>query len=249
MPLLRSLLAGAAGLLLLAAAAVAEDSPFTPEQEDAIGELVRAYILEHPEIVLEAVERLQQREQEKTAAAQENAIAASQEDIYDDPHAPVAGNPQGDITIVEFFDYNCPYCKRVTPELFGLLARDGNIRYVAKEWPIFGDDSEYAARAALAADRQGKYAGFHQALMGLRGPANPETVRRVADEVGLDWERLVADMADEEITRHLARNDALARRLGIRGTPAMVIGGTLMPGAAPASEIAAVVAEERAKAD
>ncbi|GAB5467210.1 MAG: DsbA family protein [Rhodospirillales bacterium] len=236
-----------AGFLLLPGSLAAQESSFTPQQEDAIGELVREYILEHPEIILEAVERLQQREQQAASDARENAVVASQADLYEDAASPIAGNPEGDVTIVEFFDYNCPYCKKVTPEIFSLLARDGQIRYIAKEWPIFGDDSEFAARAALASDRQGLYARFHQALMAIRGPANPQTVRRAADEVGLDWDRLQLDMQDEAITEALARNDALARRLGIQGTPAMVIGEAFLPGAVPAVEIAAVIAEERAR--
>lgn len=248
MPASRTLGAALALALLTATLpAAAEEPGFTPAQEEAIGALVRDYILEHPEIILEAVERLQAREQEQAAAAQQQAIAALQAELYEDDVSPVAGNPEGDITIVEFFDYNCPYCKRLTPELFGLLARDGQIRLIAKEWPFFGEDSEFAARAALAAARQGSYAAFHQALMGLRGPANPQTVERVAGEVGLDWERLQEDMQDAAITEHLERNKALAKRIGLRGTPAMVIGGTLLPGAAPAAEIAATVAEERRK--
>ncbi|MEO1191471.1 MAG: DsbA family protein [Pseudomonadota bacterium] len=235
-------------MLLLPGGAQAQESSFTPEQEAEIEALVRSYILENPQIILEAIEVLQAREQQAETAARESALAGAEAELYEDPQSPIAGNPDGDVTIVEFFDYNCPYCKRVTPEIFGLLARDGNVRYIAKEWPIFGEDSEFAARAALASDRQGLYARFHQALMAIRGPANPQTVRRAADEIGLDWEQLEADMQDEAITEALARNDALARRLGIRGTPAMVIGDNFLPGAVPAVEIAAIVAEERAQA-
>ncbi len=247
-----SLKAGLASLLLafllVPAGLNAQESRFDAAQEEEIEQIVRDYILEHPEIILEAIEILQQREQQAAATARESAIATAEEELYFDEASPIAGNPNGDVTIVEFFDYNCPYCKRVTPEIFSLLAQDGRIRYIAKEWPIFGDDSEFAARAALASERQGKYASFHQALMGIRGPANPQTVRRAADEIGLDWERLEADMQDQAISDALARNDALARRIGITGTPAMVIGESFVPGAVPAVEIAAIVAEERQRA-
>ncbi len=248
-PRLRSGLLGLAlPLFLFPAALQAEETGFTPAQEEEIGALVRAYILEHPEVILEAIELLQQREQQATDSARLGAIAAAEADLYREPSSPIAGNPEGDVTIVEFFDYNCPYCKRVTPEIFGLLARDGNIRYIAKEWPVFGEDSLFAARAALASEKQGKYARFHQALMAIRGPANPETVKRAAEEVGLDWAQLQEDMEDEDIGLALARNDSLARRIGVQGTPAMVIGDNFLPGAVPAAEIAAIVAEERAKA-
>ncbi len=248
-PALRS---GLIGLLLavflLPQVVQAQQSSFSAAQEEEIGQLVRAYLLEHPEVILEAIEILQQREQQAAETARESAISGAEADLYQDAGSPIAGNPDGDVTIVEFFDYNCPYCKRVTPEIFSLLARDGNIRYIAKEWPIFGEDSEFAARAALASARQDKYARFHQALMGIRGPANETTVKRAADEVGLDWAQLEADMQDAAITEALARNHELAQRLGITGTPAMVIGDSFLPGAVPAVEIAAIIAEERAKA-
>ncbi len=239
-------------LLLLAftlpATLRADESAFSDAQEAEIERLVRAYILEHPEIILEAIEILQQREQQAEVAARQSAISGSDDALYEDEYSPIAGNPEGDVTIVEFFDYNCPYCKRVTPEIFGLLAQDGNIRYIAKEWPIFGEDSEFAARAAMASVKQDKYARFHQALMAIRGPANPTTVQRAAEEVGLDWAALEAEMDEDWITEALARNHALAQQLGVTGTPAMVIGESFLPGAVPAVEIAAIIAEERARA-
>lgn len=253
MPLpLRSRLAGLAAsvmiLLLLPQALQAQQSRFSAEEEAAIGDIVRDYLLEHPEVILEAIEILQQREEQQAVSDRRDAISQAENQLYFDAASPIAGNPDGDVTIVEFFDYNCPYCKRVTPEIFSLLAQDGNIRYIAKEWPIFGPDSEFAARAALASERQGQYARFHQALMAIRGPANPQTVRRAAEEIGLDWDRLEADMADEAITEALARNQALAMQIGVQGTPAMIIGETFLPGAVPAVQIAAVIAEEREKA-
>ncbi len=248
-PALRSSLIGLlASLLFFPAVLQAQESSFSAAEEEEIGRLVRAYLLEHPEVILGAIEQLQQREKQAAAAARQNAISGSEEALYEDASSPIAGNPEGNVTIVEFFDYNCSYCKRVTPEIFSLLARDGNIRYIAKEWPIFGEDSEFAARAAMASERQGRYARFHQALMAIRGPANPTTVQRAAGEVGLNWAQLEADMQDEAITEALARNHVLARQLGIQGTPAMVIGDSFLPGAVPAVEIAAIVAQERAKA-
>ncbi len=235
-------------LLLIPTGLQAQQSQFSAAEEEEIGRIVRDYLLEHPEVIVEAIEILQQREQQAAATARQGAIAGAHDELYFDASSPIAGNPDGDVTIVEFFDYNCPYCKRVTPEIFGILARDGRIRYIAKEWPIFGADSEFAARAALASARQGEYARFHQALMGIRGPANPQTVRRAADEIGLDWEQLEADMQDDAISEALQRNDILARRIGITGTPAMVIGDSFLPGAVPAVEIAAVIAEERKRA-
>ncbi|MBC6405139.1 MAG: DsbA family protein [Rhodospirillales bacterium] len=234
-------------LLLLPGLARAEEADFTSAEEEEIGRLIRAYILEHPEVILEAIEELRHREEQASVSARQSIIAESKAAIYEDPGSPVAGNPDGDVTIVEFFDYNCSYCKRMTPEIFGLLAQDGNIRYIAKEWPIFGEDSEFAARAALASARQGKYARFHQALMAIRGPANPETVRRAAEAVDVDWEQLQIDMGSDAVTEQLVRTHQLAVALGVQGTPAIVIGENFLPGAVPAAEISAIVAEERAR--
>ncbi len=158
---------------------------------------------------------------------------------------PVLGNPDGDVTIVEFFDYQCGYCKTMTGPLMELVRDDGRIRLVLKEFPILGPESALAARASLAAGRQGKYEPFHMALMGLRGRLNEGAIWQVAAETGLDLDRLRKDMAAPEITAVIEANYRLAQALGIEGTPAFAIGNALVPGAAPREHLAGLVQKAR----
>lgn len=157
-------------------------------------------------------------------------IAARGDEIYNDPDSPVGGNPAGDVTIVEFFDYNCPYCREVADVLGELERADANLRFVYKEFPILGADSDLAARAALAAHRQGKYLEFHKALMTSRLVANQTAVMQIAETVGLDVERLKADMEDPALASIVARNLALALALRIRSTPSFVIADQVYAG-------------------
>ena len=141
------------------------------------------------------------------------------QEIFDDPATPVGGNPQGDVTIVEFFDYRCPYCKQVQPSLETLLDQDPKLRFVYKEMPVLGPSSVVAAHAALAARLQGKYDAFHNAMMAAKGQITDEVVYHVAGSVGLDVERLKRDMASPEVDQAVKANLALAEALDIRGTP------------------------------
>ncbi len=214
-----------------APAAMAADPAFTEEQEKRIEALIHDYLLENPEVLQQAYERLQQRRQAEARARTRNALAAQRQAVFNDPTSPVAGNPEGDVTVVEFFDYRCGYCKRVFTRVERLLAEDAGVKLVMKEFPILGPASLYASRAALAAREQGKYKPFHDALMGWRGDLSRADVLQVAREVGLDTARLQRDMASESITETINRNMTLARELGITGTPAFIIGDTLVPGA------------------
>ena len=159
------------------------------------------------------------------------ALVARRHEILDDPDAPVAGNPQGNASLVEFFDYRCPYCKQVEPALEALIAEDKQLRLVYKEFPVLGSASVTAARAALAARKQGKYDAMHRALMSLKGEINEAAVFKTAGSIGLDVERLKRDMAAPEIDRMLKANTSLAEALDIRGTPGFVIGNEIVPGA------------------
>lgn len=170
------------------------------------------------------------RQQEAEAAAASAALEAERELLERDPNAPVLGNPEGDVTVIEFFDYNCPYCKRSMPELTGLLQGDGNVRLVLREWPILSEGSAFAARAALASREQGKYQDMHDGLMALRQPADENSVLRLAEELGLDMERLKADMRSPEVEEHIATSMRLAESLGFSGTPSFVIGNRLIGG-------------------
>lgn len=217
----------------------------TPGQKQAIEALVRDYILENPEIILESLKIMEERQQAEQQEAVRTALVAQRTALERDPGDPVVGNPDGDVTIVEFFDYQCSYCKSVMGPLMNLVARDGNIRLVLKEFPILGPLSQVAARASLAAERQGKYEAFHVALMRLRGRLTDGAIYQVAREVGLDIERLKADMVDPAIQAQIQKSYQLAQALQIQGTPAFTIGQRLIPGAISQEQMADLVAEAR----
>jgi protein-disulfide isomerase len=227
---MRLLICLAAALLAATPLARAADA-VTPAQKSAFEQIIHDYILQHPEVVIEA---LQSAEDKMKAQGEERARAAvveRRQELLEDPAAPVAGNPKGDVTIVEFFDYRCPYCKQVEPALEALLKEDRQLRIVYKELPILGKDSVYATRAALAARKQAKYDKFHTAMMAAKGQIDEKTVLQVAASSGLDIERLKSDMNASEIDDVIKRNYDLAQALDIHGTPAFVIGGELVPGA------------------
>ena len=214
-----------AAAMLMATPLVAQD--FT---EDQIKDLALQAIRENPQIVMEAVAILEAQEDARKAD-QSVALLSSRRDVLErDPNAPVLGNVDGDVTIVEFFDYNCPYCKRVKPEIQALMAADPDIRLVYREWPILGEGSVFAARAALAARNQGKYEEFHWAMMGLQGRAEEASILNAAVEIGLDADKLRADMDAPEINEHIQTSMELAAALGFNGTPSFVIGEALVPG-------------------
>ena len=206
-----------------------------------IKELVLEAILENPEVVLEAIQLLDQREKARQAAEAAAAVAENRSFLENDPNAPFIGNPEGDVVVVEFFDYNCPYCRRAKPELEGLLAQDPNVKIVFREWPILGEGSVFAARAALASQKQGKYEEFHWAMMGASGRIGEETVIEIATEVGLDVTQLRADMSDPAIDEHIEASMATSQSLGFTGTPSFMIGNSLVPGLVDAEKLVELV--------
>ncbi len=176
-------------------------------------------------------------------------IIVRRDELLSDSASPVGGNPDGDVTVVEFFDYQCPYCKRIFPSIQALLAEDRNLRYVFKEFPILGKESIFAARAALAAQRQGKYLEFHAALMPAKGKLTETRVMRLAESVGLDVDRLRRDMADGTIDAMIRRNLDLADGLGIFSTPVFIIGDTQVPGAVEVDTLKTLIARARQRGD
>lgn len=218
----------------------------TPAGKAAIEQIVRDYLLAHPEVLVESLTAFQERQEAAQAEAQRGALASRQEELFRNPSSPVAGNPQGDVTLVEFFDYQCGYCKAVHADVRRLLESDGKLRLVYKEFPILGPASLTASRAALAAQRQGKYDALHVALMENRGQLDDDKVFRIANSVGLDMERLKKDMESPEIQETLQRNMRLASELNIRGTPAFVVGDQIIPGAVGLDRLRELVAAGRA---
>ena len=228
------------------ALALPEQSLSQEISDDRIKALVAETLRENPELVLEALQALDARQAEAQAAATASVLAEERATLDRDPNAPVLGNPDGDVTIVEFFDYNCPYCKRAMPEINALLAEDSKVRLVLREWPILSEGSAFAARAALASRQQGKYAELHDALMTMRGKVEAETVLRVAGEIGLDVERLKIDMQSPEVEEHIATSMRLAEALGFTGTPSFVVGDQLIPGFVEKPELLDAVTAARA---
>jgi protein-disulfide isomerase len=234
----------AAGLVLLAAPpALAAD--FTPPQQRAIESIVKHYLAQHPEVILDALQAADARMKAGAPDKAETALAAHRREILDDPANPIGGNPAGDVALVEFFDYRCPFCKQVEPALESLLRQDHNLRIVYKEFPVLGPASVTAAKAALAAQKQNKFGAFHRAMMALKGQIDDAAIFAVAASVGLDIPHLKRDMQDPAIGRQIDDNYALADALGIDGTPGFVIGDHIVPGAIGLDDLKQLIAAAR----
>lgn len=234
-----------AALIPPVAAFSAEPAPagsaFTTDQDAAIRAIVREELRKHPEWVAEAIGTLQSRQQSAEADRAKDAIRASRTALHRDERDGVAGDPRGDVTLVEFFDYRCPYCKQMSDVVDDMIRADPKLRVVYKEFPVLGPGSVLAAKATIAARRQGKYLEMHRALMASRGTIDDGAITRLAKPIGIDVDRLNADMKDPGIETQI--NDALAlgHVLGLTGTPAFVIGDEVVLGASEKSKLAALV--------
>jgi protein-disulfide isomerase len=222
---------------------------FSPAQSEEIAKIVRDTILKNPDILIEAMRLIEERQKLEADAAARKAIAESWRELRDDPDSAVGGNAKGDVTLVQFYDYKCGYCKRAHPAVVQLMKSDPKVRVVYKELPILGPESLIAARAAIAARKSDKFIKFHDALMTARGALDEPSVLQIASEVGLDAKRLKSDMAGEDVAKIVFRNRQLAEKLGINGTPAFVVGGQLIPGAIDLATMRQVVAEARKSCD
>ncbi len=236
----------------LAAACNAQSSSTAHESaaDKAFGAKVRAYLLNHPEVLEEAFGRLQAKQEADKQASAQGAILANRQALERDPRDGVLGNPNGTVTVVEFFDYRCPFCKASEPALQKLLADNKDVRLVLKEFPIidYEDQSHLsrdAAHVALAAKAQGKYAAVHQALLTERAKLDPDVVDAVLKDAGVDVAKARAEATGKTVDDQIADTYKLAHALGIDGTPAFVVGDTLIPGAQmDALEIAIAQARE-----
>ncbi|MDB5414310.1 MAG: disulfide bond formation protein DsbA [Rubritepida sp.] len=228
---------------LLPGAAMAQ--ALSPEQRAEVLQLMRQTLREDPSILREAMAGLEQSEQAERATAQTRAIAQYSEALFRDAGDPVKGNPQGTVTLVEFFDARCGYCKQLHPATDQLLQRERDVRIVLKDLPILGPSSVVASRMLLAAQRQGQYVPLYDALMRLREEPGEAVLRREADRLRLDWARLRRDMEDPAIQARITRNLELARGLDIQGTPALIIGTTMVPGAINLAELQRLTAAQR----
>lgn len=236
------------GLLLAMPVHAAEGDSLSAAQKSEVETVIRQFLIEkEPETIMKAIEVLKQRDQQQQMAVAKEAVAKHKDRIYNEPTSPVLGNPKGDVTIVEFFDYACGYCKMAQPIVEELLKSDKNIRFIAKEFPILGEGSVLGARAALASVKQKKYEQFHAALMNNRGAINDNTISDIAQRVGLDAAQLKRDMNDKAIDDIIATNRKLGNDLGVRGTPMFIIGDMVNPGAMDAEALKKAVADARAK--
>ncbi|SEM11680.1 Protein-disulfide isomerase [Roseovarius tolerans] len=235
--MIRSLVTAAALSLPLALPAQALDLDNLTEAERAtLHAEIRAYLLENPEVIMEAVAVLEERQAQGQAQADVDLVRANADAIFNDGHSWVGGNPEGDITLVEFMDYRCGYCRRAVDEVNGLLEDDGNIRFIVKEFPILGEDSVLASRFAIATQQVAgdeAYKSVHDALMAYNGAMNDTGFTRLADSLGLDANAIVAAMDSEAVTEVIAANHALGQRLQISGTPSFVMGDQMLRGFLP----------------
>ncbi|MDR3372102.1 MAG: DsbA family protein [Ancalomicrobiaceae bacterium] len=235
----------AGGLFAATAPAPAADAALSrPEIE----KIVHDYIVEHPEVVEEAMAALDKKHNEQIAEQQKTAIADKAAMIFDSPNQVVLGNPKGDVTLVEFFDYNCGFCKQALPDMLGLLNEDKNLRFVLKEFPVLSAGSEEAARVAIAVNRiaPDKYMEFHKRLLGGRGPANKQKALDVVAEIGLDKAKI--ELASNDIPTvlpALQETRVIAEGLGLNGTPSYVVGRSVIPGAIGIDRLKQKIAEVR----
>ena len=248
--MLRTLIGALAlGASLLAAPLLAQ-TEMPPEERALLRSEVRRYLLEHPEIIMEAIQVLEDRRREAETMADRDLVTRNLEALHADGFSFVAGNPEGDVTVVEFLDYNCGFCKRAHDEVRQLIETDPGLRYVVKEFPILGPSSRLAAQAALAAtyqDEGRRYLAYNDALMSHQGQLSERAVFDYADDVGLHVRQLRRDMERPEIEERLGRTQGLARALRIEGTPSFVIGGQLVRGYVPLDRMREAVARERAE--
>ena len=246
----RSLITLTAALTLLATIAFAGGlGEMTDAERAAFRDEVKQYLLENPEVITEAMQVLQDRQDQAAAAQDQTILSQNAEAIFKDPASWVGGNPNGDFTIVEFMDYRCPYCRKAFSEVDDLVKTDGNIRFVVKEFPILGEDSINSSRFAIAMRMlhgDDAYKQSFDALITLKGSPDPETLSRLARDLGFDPKPILDLMPDPKITAILAANRDLADKLNISGTPTFVIDHNMLRGYVPEEEMRKIVAEQRA---
>ena len=197
---------------------------------------VRAYLLDNPEVLIEAINLLEQKQAAAEAHADRELVKNHADEIFNDGHSWVGGNPDGDVTLVEFMDYRCGYCRKAAPEVASLLKSDGNIRFVVKEFPILGEASLQSSRFSIATRQVAgdeAYEQVHEALMTFNGEVNEIALRRLGDGLGLDTDAILARMDSDEVRQVIAKNHALATQLKISGTPTFVLGDQLLRGYLP----------------
>src|ERR1700731_704320 len=232
---LRLLLPALFAVALCATPPVASAENFSGGQRGEIETIIRNYLIAHPEVLEEAMAELNKRQAVAEAEKHETSVAQNSDMIFNSPRGVVLGNKDGDVTFVEFFDYNCGYCKRAMADMLDLMKSDSKLKVVLKEFPVLGEGSVEAAKVAVAVRMQDpggkKYLDFHQKLLGGRGPADKARAMAAAKEAGLDTARIEKDIASPEVRATIEENMKLAEGMGMNGTPSYVIGKQVVVGA------------------
>ncbi len=247
--MLRRLVTALAAAALLGTPTLAFDiGAMNTEERETFRAEIRAYLLEHPEVLLDAIAVLEERNSSEQANVDVQLVRANADQIFNDGHSWVGGNPDGDITIVEFLDYRCGFCRRAHPEVSELIASDGNIRYIIKEFPILGEQSVLASSFALAVKQvegDDAYAEIHDAMMTMRADVNELSLSELSRRLGHDTEAVMEAMDSESVQLAINENHALAQRLRIEGTPSFVFGDQMVRGYVPLDQMRGIVAEIR----
>jgi len=220
----------------------------TEAERQAFRDEVRAYLLDNPEVLMEAIAVLEQRQSTAEGENDASLVHVNANELFNDGYSYVGGNLDGDVVMVEFLDYNCGFCKRAHPEVAELIKTDGNIRYIIKEFPILGEQSVLASRFAISVlhnTDKATYARVHDELMTLRGEFNDASLRRLAKSLDLDVDSIMGGMGDPEIDAVISRNRALAQRMQINGTPSFIMGDQMLRGYVPLAGMVQIVAELR----
>lgn len=230
-----ALLTASAIFLASPAMTPAQAQTFSADQREEIGNIIKDYLLAHPEVMQDVMAELEKRQQAAEAEKHRTAVVENKATLFSSPHQVVLGNPQGNVTMVEFFDYNCGFCKHALPDMLTLIKTNPNLKFVLKEFPVLGEGSVEAAHVAVAARMQDssgkKYLEFHQKLLGGRGPADKMRALAVAKEVGFDMARIEKDMGSDEVKKTIDEDLKLADALGVNGTPSYVVGDEVVVGA------------------
>ncbi|MEM9344075.1 MAG: DsbA family protein [Pseudomonadota bacterium] len=246
----KSWLLGAVCALALSPAAALDLGQMTEAEEQAFGEAVRQYLLDNPDVLMEAIAVLEEREALAQAEAEKVLITSSAAELFEDEGSYVGGNPEGDVTIVEFLDYKCGFCRRAHPEVTDLIETDGDIRIIVKELPILGEESLLASRFAISVlqtEGPDAYKTVNDTLLTMRGAITPASLERIATNAGLDAETILAGMDSDAVTDVIRRNQALAQKLAINGTPSFVFDDRLIRGYLPLGDMLTLVDTIRAE--
>ena len=215
----------------IASSATSEIHSISPEMRREFESLIKDYLVKNPEVMMEVQAALEVKMEKIQAEKMAVSLKENAKELFQSTTAPMAGNPKGDVTVVEFFDYNCGYCKKALPDLASVMQADKNVRVVLKEFPILSKGSEEAAKIALAAKMQGKYWDFHLAMLAAPGQANEANALKVAEKAGLDITRIKKDMASAEVKKEIDDTRLLAQKMGISGTPHFLVGDKVIAGA------------------